>query len=194
MTFIRTSEWATHNVEIREKKPDGELRVLEYTGAGGMSRDLSIKGVHVKRGGASLHKVHEDFVLKPNECVVLETMEHITTGPQVLGFICSRASLASKGLIVSNLKVDPNYSDTLYITVFNAGTGSIPLEPGYPFCAVVFCQTDGECQGETRRPDPEGISDGWAEKLIKARPHIVTGVITFVISVVGSIVAMLVMG
>ncbi|MYN65203.1 MAG: hypothetical protein F4X11_09265 [Acidobacteria bacterium] len=121
-------------------------------------------------------------------------MEHITTGPQVLGFICSRASLASKGLIVSNLKVDPNYSDTLYITVFNAGTGSIPLEPGYPFCAVVFCQTDGECQGETRRPDPEGISDGWAEKLIKARPHIVTGVITFVISVVGSIVAMLVMG
>ncbi|MYN65202.1 MAG: hypothetical protein F4X11_09260 [Acidobacteria bacterium] len=72
MTFIRTSEWATHNVEIREKKPDGELRVLEYTGAGGMSRDLSIKGVHVKRGGASVHKVHEDFVLKPNDALFLK--------------------------------------------------------------------------------------------------------------------------
>lgn len=193
MTFIRTSEWDMHQVVIGEKDPDGELRALQYTDAGGMSRDLSIKGIHVKRGGASLHKVDEEFVLKPNECVVLETREHITTGPEVLGFICSRASLASKGLIVSNLKVDPNYSDTLYITVFNAGTGSIPLKPGYPFCAVVFCQTDGACEGRTRRPDPEGISDGWSEKLMKACPHIVTGTVTFVISVIGSVVAMLMM-
>ncbi len=151
---------------------------------------MSIKGIHVKRGGASLHEVRKDFVLEPNECVVLETREHITTGSQALGFICSRASLASKGLIVSNLKVDPNYSDTLYITVFNAGTGRIPLEPGYPFCAVVFCQTDGVCEGETRRPDPEGIPDGLIVRLLRARPHI----ITFVFSVLGSIVAMLLMG
>lgn len=109
MTFIRTSEWETHSVEIREKGPDGELRPIEGVATGGMSRDLSIKGIHIRKGGASLHKVHRKFVLRPNECVILETREHITTGPQVLGFICSRASLASQGLIVSNLKVDPNY-------------------------------------------------------------------------------------
>ena len=90
-----------------------------------------------------------------------------------MGFICSRASLASKGLIVSNLKVDPNYSDTLYVTVFNAGTGSIPLEPRAPFCAVVFGQTDGVCE-VSRLVDrhPEGISSGWAQRLMRVAPYI----------------------
>ena len=111
-----------------------------------------------------------------------------------MGFICSRASLASKGLIVSNLKVDPNYSDTLYITVFNAGTGSIPLEPSAPFCAVVFGQTDGTCNVQTRRPDPEGISSGWVEKLTRIAPHIFTGTVTFILSVLASIIAGLMMG
>lgn len=79
MAFIRTSEWETQKVFIRKKALDGGLTALEWTDAGGMSRDLSIKGVHVKKGGASLHKVHEKFVLKPNDCVVLETREHITS-------------------------------------------------------------------------------------------------------------------
>ena len=122
-TFIRTSEWETHGVTIEEKKPDGSLEAIKQTAPGGMSRDLSIKGIRVGDGGATLRNMDRSFVLKPNTCVVLETREHIRTGPKVMGFICSRASLASKGLIVSNLKVDPNYSDTLYITVFNAGTG-----------------------------------------------------------------------
>ena len=69
-----------------------------------MSHDLSIGGILVKEGGALLHRMDEQFALKPNECVVLETREHITTGSKVLGFICSRASLASQGLVVSNLK------------------------------------------------------------------------------------------
>ena len=193
MTFIRTSEWETHGVTIGEKKPDGTLEAIEHTAQGGMSRDLSIKGLHVRDGGATLHKVDRRFVLKPNTCVVLETREHITTGPKVMGFICSRASLASKGLIVSNLKVDPNYSDTLYITVFNAGTGSIPLEPRAPFCAVVFGQTDGVCEVQTRRPDPEGISSGWAERFMRVAPYIVTGTVSIRISVLGSIIAMLMM-
>ena len=110
-----------------------------------------------------------------------------------MGFICSRASLASKGLIVSNLKVDPNYSDTLYITVFNSGTGSIPLEPRNPFCAVVFGQTDGVCNVQTRRPDPEGISSGWVERLTRVAPYIVTGTVSITISVFGSIIATLMM-
>ena len=194
MTFIRTSEWETHGVSIEEKKSDGTLEVIKQVAPGGMSRDLSIKGIRVGDGGATLRNMDRSFVLKPNTCVVLETREHIRTGPKVMGFICSRASLASKGLIVSNLKVDPNYSDTLYITVFNAGTGSISLEPSDPFCAVVFGQTDGECAVQTRRPDPEGISSGWAERLTRIAPHIVTGTVSIVLSVLGSIIAALMMG
>ena len=194
MTFIRTSKWETHRVTVQEKESDGKLKPLTLTASGGMSRDLSIRGIRVRDGGASLHRMDKMFLLKPNTVLSLETREHITTGPQVLGFICSRASLAAKGLIVSNLKVDPNYSDTLYITVFNAGTAGIPLEPGDPFCAVVFGQTDGPCTGQIRRPDPEGIPTGWVDKLMRTAPHIVTGVISIIISVLGSIIAMLMMG
>lgn len=194
MTFIRTSEWETHGVTIEEKNPDGTLEAMKQVASGGMSRDLSIKGIRVGDGGATLRNMDRSFVLKPNTCAVLETREHIRTGPQVMGFICSRASLASKGLIVSNLKVDPNYSDTLYITVFNAGTGSIPLEPNDPFCAVVFGQTDGVCSVQTRRPDPEGISTGWIERLTRIAPHIYTGAVTFILSVFASIAARLMMG
>ena len=194
MAFIRTSEWEGHDVTIETKGADGSLRPIEPSGKGEMSRDLSIGGILVKEGGALLHRMDDRFALKPNECVVLETREHITTGPKVLGFICSRASLASKGLIVSNLKVDPNYSDTLYITVFNAGTGSIPLSTDEPFCAVVFGQTDGACTVSTRRPNPEGISTGWSEKLMRAAPYIITGTVSIVLSALGSVIAVLVIG
>ena len=50
LTFIRTSKWETHRVVIGKKDPDGELKALQFTDAGGMSRDLSIKGIHVKKG------------------------------------------------------------------------------------------------------------------------------------------------
>ena len=103
-----------------------------------------------------------------------------------MGLICSRASLAARGLIVSNLKVDPNYHDTLYITVFNAGTGTIPLKAEYPFCAVVFCQTQEPSLVQTRRPDPEGIPQGYLDKLVNLYPYILTGVFTLFANVVAT--------
>jgi deoxycytidine triphosphate deaminase len=192
LAFIRTSEWNAHDVQVRQKAADGTVQRLAHDDAGGISRDLSIKGIHVRKGGASLHKLAE-YSLRPNTCVVLETKEHITTGSQVIGFICSRASLASKGLIVSNLKIDPNYSDTLYITVFNAGTGNIDLDAGYPFCAVVFCRTDGPATLETRRPDPEGISEPCLDKVLRLYPYFLTGLVSVGISILGSVIARLMM-
>ena len=44
-----------------------------------LRRDLCIKGIRVRKGGASLHQVKQ-LKLKPNTCAVLETKEHITTG------------------------------------------------------------------------------------------------------------------
>ena len=185
MAFLRTSEWPAHGVAIEEKHADGTLALLKQVGAGDMSRDLCIKGIRVRKGGASLHQVKQ-LKLKPNTCAVLETKEHITTGAQVMGFICSRASLAARGLIVSNLKVDPNYHDTLYITVFNAGTGTIPLKAEDPFCAVVFCQTQEPSRVQTRRPDPEGIPQGYLDKLVNLYPYILTGFFTLLANVVAT--------
>ena len=87
MAFIRTSGWEAHDVTIGTKGTDGSLRPVERGGKGEMSRDLSIGGILVKEGGALLHRMDKGFVLKPNECVVLETREHITTGPKVLGLV-----------------------------------------------------------------------------------------------------------
>ena len=187
LAFIRTSEWPAHNVVIEEKRADGTFAPLEHTGAGDMSRDLCIKGIQAKKGGASLHQVTK-LKLRPNTCAVLETKEHITTGPQVMGFICSRASLAAQGLIVSNLKVDPNYRDTLYITVFNAGTGTIPLERDQPFCAVVFCRTQEPSLVQTSRPDPEGIPRGPVDVLVSLYPYVLTGIFALLANVVATLV------
>ena len=185
MAFLRISEWQSHGVTIEQKRNDGTLARLDPVGTADMSWDLCIKGILVRKGGASLHQV-ERLQLRPNSCAVLETQEHITTGDQVMGLICSRASLAAKGLIVSNLKVDPNYQDTLYVTVFNAGTSTIPLKPADPFCALVFCQTQEPSRVQTRRPDPEGIPQGCLDKLVNLRPYILTGFFTLLANILAT--------
>ena len=65
MAFIRTSKWNEHDVQVGQKDSEGAIETLAYTDVGGISRDLSIKGIHVRKGGASLHKL-EEFSLKPN--------------------------------------------------------------------------------------------------------------------------------
>lgn len=128
----------------------------------------------MREGGARLYNFESKFTLKPASCVVLETKEHVSTGNKVFGFICSRASLSAMGLIVSNLKVDPNFSDTLFITAFNAGIQNITLKVGEPFCTIVFAAVEGPCSGRAVRPDCLGAKNRLGDKVKKYLPHILT--------------------
>lgn len=172
--MISVTDWINHNTKLCSKSSEGSLSDVDLSGQSGIGYDLTIKGIDVRQGGASLHQIDSKYVLKPGNCVVLETAEHVATGNKVFGFICSRASLAAKGLIVSNLKVDPNYSDTLYITVFNSGIHNIPIAVGDPFCTIVFAATENESEGEVRRPDALGIKSGFVDKLKKSAPYVLT--------------------
>jgi len=172
--MIRVADWGAYNTFIQHRCPEGNITNVDLSERDSIGFDLTIKGIDVREGGASLFQTNKKFTLKPNTCVVLETCEQVSTGKSVFGFICSRASLTARGLIVSNLKVDPNYSDTLYVTAFNAGAQSVELKVGEPFCTLVFCRNESECHGEARRPDPSGLRSGLAERAKKVAPYALT--------------------
>ena len=172
--MIRASEWKDHQIDISNISPDGRLTSINLSSHNNIGLDLTIKGIDVRDGASAFHRIEKEYALKPTGCVVLETAEHVKTGNKVFGFIFSRASLAARGLIVSNLKIDPNYNDSLYITVFNAGTQTIFLKVGDPFCALAFSSNEEPCSGEARRPDTMGIRSGYREKFNKALPYLLT--------------------
>lgn len=172
--MIKVSNWKNYKTKVSTKNPEGNLIPVSLDNNNGISLDLTIKGIDVRNGGSALYKIKSKYILKPGTCVVLETAEHITTGKKVFGFICSRAKLSASGLIVSNLKVDPNYSDSLYITAFNASSNPITLTKGDAFCALVFTSNEEECNVKVRRPDSLGIQNNFWNDAKKALPYILT--------------------
>lgn len=172
--ILSASDWDIHDTQLCTKCSEGNLTPLDLSQAPGVSYDLTIKGIDVRDGGARLHQTGRSFSLRPGSCVVLETAEHVVTGDSVFGFICSRASLSARGLIVSNLKVDANYSDTLYVTAVNASTQPIKLSPGDAFCAIVFVEMARRCSVKARRPDIAGVKWALRSSLMRSLPYIVT--------------------
>lgn len=92
----------------------------------------------------------DGFVLPPNTCVRIRTTECLETPPHVFGQVCSRASLTAEGLIVSNLKIDPNFAGPLELAVFNGGKRPIKVDRDKAFACIWFARLDSPL-GETKR-------------------------------------------
>lgn len=188
--IIKVSNWSKHGISIsNEKTSNGHHKSLKLNDFDGIGYDLTSRGVVVNKSGAALQRIDGDeFVIKPNNCVVLETKEYVATGSKVFGQICSRASLAAKGLIVSNLKVDPNYSDSLYITVFNAGKENIRLKVGGAFCTLFFSIAASDTKVKASKPDADGLPESIASRIKQVFPHIMTylaAVVTILATLIG---------
>jgi deoxycytidine triphosphate deaminase len=150
--------------------------------------------LHVGRTFERNHKwieMPECLILRPNECIRIRVRELIQTSRAVFGGVCSRASLTAEGLLVSNIKVDPNFIGYLEIAVFNAGDRSISLMRDKAFASVWFATLASAIpEGEAPRvPTPtDGLAfRSWQERARVLAPYVATGVL----SILGSLAAAL---
>jgi deoxycytidine triphosphate deaminase len=90
------------------------------------------------------------ITINPGTCILISTAESVTLPSDVFGVMCSRGSLAAKGLFVGNTKIDPTFSGTLNIPVFNASSNVIHMKQGDAFCTAYFSILE--------QPVPPGVS------------------------------------
>ena len=77
--------------------------------------------------------------IKAGHSVVIETRETVTLSSKISGFGFPPASLAAKGLLVTNPgHVDPGYSGTLRLTLINMGRSEFPLREGLPIISLLL--------------------------------------------------------
>jgi hypothetical protein len=117
--------------------------------------DLHIGGVFRDPGDPSSYEFQAPYKLRPGQCVLFRTREQVSLPAGVFGFLCSRTSLTARGLMVPNTKIDPFFDDHLHIAVFNTSRRTVSIEPGLPFCSIVFCHLEKALPPSQRRKAPE---------------------------------------
>jgi len=185
---------------LKDWKPNGILVTVPGVSNDVVAEALGTSGervaldLHVGRTFERNHKwieMPECLILRPNECIRIRVRELIQTPRAVFGGVCSRASLTAEGLLVSNIKVDPNFVGYLEIAVFNAGDHSISLMKGKAFASVWFgALTSPIPDGEPPRvPTPTDglVFRSWRERARALAPYFATGIL----SILGSIAAAL---
>ena len=156
--------------------------------------DLHVgEGVRIA-GDDTRRRTPNPIRLKPNDCLRIETREHLTIPNTVFGMLCSRASLTAEGLVAANLKIDPKFQGKLTITIFNASKNVITINPNLPFCSIYFATLEEPVDSESpiRTPPEAKIITGnrILEWFHRSSGHI----LTFVLSVLASIIASYIFG
>lgn len=100
-------------------------------------RDLSTK-IDVPDGGFLL--------LMPGETVLAITLERITLGPNLCGWLEGRSRFARIGLLVhiSASFMQPGIDNHQVLEMSNFGPNPLELYPGTPVCQFIFQRTLGE--------------------------------------------------
>ena len=157
--------------------------------------DLSAGESYMEAGASEALTMSAPYKLKPGGCIVVKTTERISVPNNVFGFLCSKGSLAARGLLVPNTKIDPLFSGNLDIAIFNAGKSVLIINKGMKFCSVIFQQMTDRTESATPRGGPS-ISNERASKLAaflsENRILLITSLVTIIISVVGAAAATLV--
>lgn len=69
---------------------------------------------------------------------LVATLERIELGPDVVGIMHIRSSLARAGIIASLALIDPGFRGQLTISLYNAGTKAFGMKKGDKFVQVTF--------------------------------------------------------
>jgi dUTPase len=168
---IQLKDYPRHGIEITPKhEPDSKERI---------ACDLHV-GLSYRRPGDANPRGIENgtIMLRPNDCVRIDTEEKLRTPLGVFGQTCSRASLTAEGLVVANLKIDPNFQGSLNITAFNTSRRPISIGLGRPFCSIFFFTLEYPIEeGSPIRvpPDPRILMGGrYKEALLRSAPYLAT--------------------
>jgi dCTP deaminase len=135
----------------------------------------------------------KSILVQPGDAVRVETFEQVMNKGKSFGQVCSRSSLTYKGLVVSNIKVDPNFSGKLQITVYNVGRRPVrlPRRDEGGFCSVFFQSIVDDVDGTTRTspPPPRRETNAVKDFVARNKRGVVTVMVSLIVSVAGSLIA-----
>jgi deoxycytidine triphosphate deaminase len=100
--------------------------------------DLHVGDAYQVPGSPTMIALGSDLKISPRDCRIVQTREKIKTPSNAFGILVSKGSLTAKGLLVGNTKIDPLFSGSLNIAVFNSGPRPLRLKRGDPFCSIFF--------------------------------------------------------
>jgi dUTP pyrophosphatase len=81
-----------------------------------------------------------EFRVIPNETVVIPTGVYVKMSPLVMGMVCSRSGLSTKGIVVANAPgiIDSDYKDEIKVILHNHGKESCVFNAGDKIAQLVF--------------------------------------------------------
>lgn len=193
--ILPVEHWREAGIKVSSARspqadPIGDL----LRGSERVALDLHV-GADYQVDFAGWHAIDEKkgFNLMPGECVRIRVDERIETPWNVFGQICSKTSQSADGLLVANLKVDPNFAGLLEPTVLNAGRKPVKVTQGLLFASVWFGTLDPAPDDPPRR-GPEQVRGlqfakrSMREKWEAARPYVLTGLVTLCVTIIARLI------
>ncbi|MFC1454650.1 dCTP deaminase [Candidatus Undinarchaeota archaeon] len=130
------------------------LEDVEMSSVGGAGVDLRLGAVYRAKSEGTLGKeervlpeieemADQKFILKPNEYVLIETVEKVNMPDELMARLLPRSSLFRMGGSLRYAVVDPGYSGKLTIGLKNDGHYNLVLEKGARVCQIVFEKVSG---------------------------------------------------
>ncbi len=108
---------------------------------GPASYDLRLGDDFIGPGGRSSGK---SVWIDPQQFLLASTMEVVTIGCGLCGFVQGRSTWARKGLIVESAGfVDPGFSGQITLELYNVGASSLFLEAGSRIAQIIFHEVCG---------------------------------------------------
>jgi dCTP deaminase len=180
--IILRKNYEKMGIRVKPEPPIGNEHV---------SCDLSVGRVYMEAGNAQPYEFKKPYKLRPARCIVVKTREHFSVPDGVFGILCSKGSLAGRGLMVPNTKIDPRFAGELDIAIYNAGQRTVMITQGMRFCTVVFHQLEAMTNSDSRTgPHLADEKRSWLHRMWDEHAAlIIGGIITAVISIGGAAAA-----
>ena len=158
---ILKAQYEARGIRIDPRAPDSAdpKELVAY--------DLRVGKLYQEPADATIRAFpKKGYTLKQGQCIVIYTLENVAMSHDLIGILCSKASLTAKGLVVANTKVDPGFNDILKISIVNAGRRPIKIEQDMRFCSIVFHTLEHQVPAKISRKPPElpGEHRSWASR------------------------------
>lgn len=156
-----------------------------------VSVDLTIGAMYQRSGEQDWRTIENEVTLQPGSCILVQTKEVLKMPNNVFGLLATKGSMAAKGIIIANTKLDPLFDGNLNIPIFNVSGRRVILKKDQKFCSISFWNTESPVIGTTTR-NAIKIQPRDGNAVIDALMHNAAHIITGIASVLGSIIAALI--
>lgn len=122
---------------IRMRLCDSIRPFSESKQALGMSYGLSHAGYDIRLGSFNLPAL-ESVVLRPNEFILVSSLEWMSIPNDIIGRVHDKSTLARHGLALQNTILEPGWFGHITLEISNHSAGPYWLRKGQPIAQVIF--------------------------------------------------------